>query len=235
MTSSSGTWWKRKVPSICFCPSTTFGPVQPFSVRRTMSGQAGGSSTPFSRASAWMRRMAAYAQSSVSHNDRWTVSGFRALDEAGVVAAAAEIVLYRFVAHPAEEGWAGDLVAVEVEDRQDGAVAGGVQEPVRLPAPDSGAGLRFPVADDAGDDEVGVVEGRADGMRERGADLAALVDRAGRMGVRRWLARRPANRTPAATSSRRLRRGAVRIDLRQRPFQEDVGAQSGGARPGPAT
>ena len=44
-------------------------------------------------------------------------------------------------------------------------------------------GLRLAVADHAGDDEVGVVERRAVGMRQAVAELAALVDRA--RGLRR--------------------------------------------------
>src|SRR5207302_10426762 len=43
------------------------------------------------------------------------------------------------------------------------------------------AGLGFAVADDAADDEVGVVEGRAVCVDQRVAELATLVDRAGRL------------------------------------------------------
>ena len=38
--SPSGTWCARNVPSIGM-PSTTFGPVQPLGVRRTIIGQRG--------------------------------------------------------------------------------------------------------------------------------------------------------------------------------------------------
>ena len=47
-------------------------------------------------------------------------------------------------------------------------------------------GLGLAVADHAGDDQVGIVEGRAEGMRQRIAEFAALVDRAGH--VRRGVA-----------------------------------------------
>ena len=40
------------------------------------------------------------------------------------------------------------------------------------------SGLRLAVADDAGDDEIGIVEHRAERVAERIAQLAALVDRA---------------------------------------------------------
>ncbi len=45
-----------------------------------------------------------------------------------------------------------------------------------MPAGGQRAGLRFAVADDAGDDQVWVVEGRAVGMREGVTKLAAFVN-----------------------------------------------------------
>ena len=51
-----------------------------------------------------------------------------------------------------------------------------------MPARRERPGLRLAVADDAGDDQVGVVERRAERVRERVAELAALVDRARRLG-----------------------------------------------------
>ena len=50
-----------------------------------------------------------------------------------------------------------------------------------MPARRQRARLRLAVADDADDDEVGIVEGRAERVDERVAELAALVDRAGRL------------------------------------------------------
>ena len=47
-----------------------------------------------------------------------------------------------------------------------------------MPARREGAGLRFAVADDRGDDEAGVVIGRAERMAERVAEFAAFVNRA---------------------------------------------------------
>ena len=43
--SPSGTWCERNEPSIGL-PSTTFGPVQPLGVRRTIIGQRGRSAEP---------------------------------------------------------------------------------------------------------------------------------------------------------------------------------------------
>ena len=49
--------------------------------------------------------------------------------------------------------------------------------------------LRFAIADDCGDDEVRIVEGRAIGVRKRVAQFAALMDGAGRL--RRYVAWNP--------------------------------------------
>ena len=74
-----------------------------------------------------------------------------------------------------------DLVAVEVEDRQNRAVADRVDELVRMPGGGERPGLRLAVADDARDDQIGIVERRAVGVRQAVAELAALVDRARRL------------------------------------------------------
>ena len=50
-----------------------------------------------------------------------------------------------------------------------------------MPAGGERAGLRLAVADDAGDDQVGVVERGAVGVAQRVAELAAFVDAAGRL------------------------------------------------------
>ena len=81
-----------------------------------------------------------------------------------------------------ENRWVGDLVAVEVQDGQDRAVGGGVEEFVGVPGGGEGAGLGFAIADDAGDDQIGIIENRAEGMADRVAKLAAFVNRSGAFG-----------------------------------------------------
>ncbi len=81
-----------------------------------------------------------------------------------------------------EDRRVGDLVAVQVEDRQHGAVRLRVQELVRVPAGGQGPGLGLAVTDDAGDEEVGIVERGSVSVRQRVAELAALVDRARSLG-----------------------------------------------------
>jgi len=88
---------------------------------------------------------------------------------------------------PRKHGRVRDLVTVQVQDRQHGAVGPGVQELVGVPARRQRSGLGLAVADDAGDEQVRVVECRAVRVSERVAELSALVDRSGRL--RRGVAR----------------------------------------------
>jgi len=85
-------------------------------------------------------------------------------------------VVQLLVADPRQHRRIGDLVAVEVKDWQDHAVGRRVQKLVGVPARRERPGLRLAVADDAGDDQVRVVEGGPVGMRYRISELAALVN-----------------------------------------------------------
>ena len=75
-----------------------------------------------------------------------------------------------------------DLVAVEVQDRQHRPVADRVEELVAVPARGEGAGFRLAVAHHDEGDQVRVVEDRPVGVGDAVAQLAALVDAAGRFG-----------------------------------------------------
>ena len=127
-------------------------------------------------------------------------------DDDRVPALAAQVGDRVLVGGPAEHGRTGDLVAVEVEDRQDGAVAARVEEVRELPRAGERPGLRLAVPDDTGDEEVRVVHGRPAGVRQRIPELAALVDAAG--GLDADVAGDPAGRgelpeqgsTPSASS-----------------------------------
>jgi hypothetical protein len=105
-----------------------------------------------------------------------------ALDEARRVAVALQQRAQLLAGYPREHGGASDLVAVEVQHGQHRAVAHGVEELVRVPTRGQRAGFGLAVADRAADEQVGVVERGAVGVNERVAQLAALVDRAGRLG-----------------------------------------------------
>ena len=105
------------------------------------------------------------------------------LHEPGLPAAALEVHLQFLVGDPAEDGGAGTLEAVEVEDGQHGAVGDGVDELVALPGGGQGAGLGLTVAHHTGGNQVGVVHHRAEGVGQGVAQLTALVDGAGGLGA----------------------------------------------------
>ena len=113
-----------------------------------------------------------------------------ALHQVRLVAVAAHQVEQLRLRNPGEHGRIGDLVAVQVQDRQHRAVRHRVEELVRVPGGGQRPGLRLAVPDDAGDDQVRVVEGGPVRVHERVAELAALMDRAGRL--RRRVAGDPA-------------------------------------------
>ena len=102
------------------------------------------------------------------------------LDEVHVVAVPREDGRDRVVVGAAEHGRPRDLVAVEVQDRQDRAVTGGVEEVDALPRAGEGAGLGLAVSDHARHDELRVVERGAEGVDQRVAELTTFVDRAWR-------------------------------------------------------
>ena len=104
------------------------------------------------------------------------LGGIAALNKVWLPAAAEEEVLKLFMRDAREESWVCDLVAVEVEYRQNCAVGLGVDELVELPRGCERAGLCFAIADDAGRDEFGVIGHCTEGVREGVAQLAALVD-----------------------------------------------------------
>ena len=79
-----------------------------------------------------------------------------------------------------KHGWITDLVAVQVQDRQYRSVGDGVEKLIRLPRGGQRSGLRLAVADDAGDDQAGIVEGRPKGVAERVSQFPTLVNRTGR-------------------------------------------------------
>ena len=103
-----------------------------------------------------------------------------ALDEMRVVTIAAQQLRQFLAADAGQHGRIGDLETVEMKDRQHRAVARRVQEFVGVPAGGQCAGFRLAVADDAGDDQIGIVEGGAIGVEQGIAQLAAFVDRARR-------------------------------------------------------
>ncbi len=102
------------------------------------------------------------------------------LDEIRCISVAPEEVIQFLVADPSEDAGIGDLVAVEVENGEDSAVSDRVQKFIGVPGSGQGAGLGLAIAHHAGGQKVGVVEHGAKGVGQGVAQLAALVDGAGR-------------------------------------------------------
>ena len=96
-------------------------------------------------------------------------------------------------------------------------------------------GLGLAVADNASDDQIGIVERRAVGVGQGVAKLAALVDRARRLGRR--VARNAAGEAELleqALHAQRVPRD-VRIDFAVGPLKPGVGHNPGAPWPGPVT
>ena len=103
-----------------------------------------------------------------------------ALDEIGRPAAAPEELLEFLVLDAGQHGRIADLEAVEMQDRQHGAVGDRIEELVGLPRGRQGTRLRLAIADHAGDDQLRIVERGPESMAERIAELPAFMDRARR-------------------------------------------------------
>ena len=139
-----------------------------------------------------------------------------AADEVGFVAVAAHQFGQLGLGDARQHGGVGDLVAVEVQDRQHGAVPGRVEELVGVPAGGERPGFGFSVADHAQREQVGVVEHGAVGVDEGIAEFAAFVDRAGRLRVRRGWGYRRGRRTAGTALACRPRPGRSRSTPRCR-------------------
>ena len=96
-----------------------------------------------------------------------------------LVAVAAHQAFNLRVRDPRKDCRIGDLVAVQMEDRKHRPIGGWIQELVGVPTRGERAGLGLAVAHDAGNEKIGIVEGRAVGVDEGVAEFAALVDGAG--------------------------------------------------------
>ena len=115
-----------------------------------------------------------------------------AFHKVGRPAAAAQKLLQLLMLDAGQDGRVADLVAVEMQDRQHGAIGDRIEKLVGLPGGRQRTRFRFAVADDAGDDQIGIVERGPEGMAERISQLAAFVNRPGVVGAT-WLEIPPGN------------------------------------------
>jgi hypothetical protein len=97
-------------------PSTSFGPVQPFGVRRTIIGHSGRPVSPSSRAACWI------APSLVERGGQLLVHVGRPITVTGdgdrLVAVPVEQRLEFLLRDAGQHRRVGDLVAVELQDRR---------------------------------------------------------------------------------------------------------------------
>ena len=107
--------------------------------------------------------------------------GIIALHRVRRVPVAAQQRLQLIVRDPGQHRRVGDLVPVQVQDRQHRPVPGRVEELIRVPAAGQRPGLGLAVTDHAGHDQVRIVERRPVGVHERVPELAALMDGARRL------------------------------------------------------
>ena len=155
-------------------------------------------------------------------------------DKVRLVAVTVQQLLQLLVRHARGQRGVGDLVAVQVQDRQHGAVAHRVQELITVPARGERTSLGLAVADDAGDQEVGIVERCAVGVTQRVAELTTLVNGAGRLG--RGVTRDAAGKgeLPEQAAHTLFVLADLGVDLAVGPLEVGVGHHGRPAVPGPA-
>ena len=76
-----------------------------------------------------------------------------------------------------EHSWTGDLVAIEMENRQHSSIARGIHELVGVPARRECCRLSFSVTNNTTDKQVRIVERGSVCMKQRVAELAPFVNR----------------------------------------------------------
>ena len=75
----------------------------------------------------------------------------------------------------------GDLVSVQMKNRQHGTITDRVQKLVRMPRGRQRAGLRFAVSNHHAHNQIGIVERRSESVRHAVAQFAAFMDRSGNL------------------------------------------------------
>src|SRR5271165_2167459 len=81
--------------------------------------------------------------------------------------------------NPGQQSRVINLVSIQMQDRENGAVPNGIEKLADVPGSCKWSRFRFPVADYRSHDQFRVVEGSAASMRKHISQLAAFVDRTG--------------------------------------------------------
>ena len=99
-----------------------------------------------------------------------------ALHKQRIPAVSAQQLLELLAWDPGEDGRVGNLVAVEVQDRQHGTVGHRTEKLVGVPGGGERSGFRFAITDHARNHQFRIVEYRSERVTQRIAKLTALVD-----------------------------------------------------------
>src|ERR1700733_7539356 len=102
--------------------------------------------------------------------------GLVALYEVGRPTITSEQLLQFLTGNTRQDGWVGNLVAVQVQDRQHRAVGGRIEKLVGMPRRRQRSRFCLAIADDAANNQIGIVEYRPERMAEGIAQLASLMD-----------------------------------------------------------
>src|SRR5262249_44402088 len=97
-------------------------------------------------------------------------------DEVRRPAVPPEEVFHFLMADTSQQGRVVDLIAVQMKNWEDGAIANGVQELTNVPGSCKRPCFGFPVSDYGRDYQVGIVEGGAAGMGKHIPQLTSFVD-----------------------------------------------------------
>ena len=104
-----------------------------------------------------------------------------AFDEVRFVTVSVQQRLQFFMRDAGEDGGICDLVAVQMQHRQDGPIANRIQKFVRMPRGGQGARFRFAVTHNDEADQGWMIEDRTKCVRQAVAQFPAFMDGTGRL------------------------------------------------------
>src|ERR1700728_1153255 len=99
-----------------------------------------------------------------------------ALHEMRLITVTADQVGQFRAAYAREHGWICDLEPVEMKDRKNRSITRGIQKLVGVPTGSQRTSFPFAIANDAGNDQIRIVESGAIGVNQEIAELPAFVN-----------------------------------------------------------
>ena len=85
------------------------------------------------------------------------LEGISAFDEDRLITVPSEKVVEFLMADASQDAWVGDLITIQMEDRQYRAISGGVEKFIGVPACRKRACFRFAVPNHCGHNQVGII------------------------------------------------------------------------------